>query len=69
MINSQEAADTGTLVSATLAAVSWLNELNAVLTLMATIVAIWTGTMAALYHYEAWRQKRRQAKQAEQSEQ
>lgn len=62
MINSQEAADTGTLVSATLAAVSWLNELNAILTLIATIVAIWAGSMAALYHFEAWRQKRRQLK-------
>ncbi|MBP8274171.1 MAG: hypothetical protein KAY59_07035 [Acidobacteria bacterium] len=63
MINSQEAADAGALLSATLAAVSWLNELNAVLTLCATVVAIWAGSMAALYHFEAWRQKRRQLKQ------
>lgn len=63
MLNSQEAADTATVVSATLAAVSWLNELNAVLTLVATLVAIWAGSMAALYHYEGWRQKRRQSKQ------
>lgn len=62
MINSQEAADAGALLSATLAAVSWLNELNAVLTLMATLVAIWAGTMAALYHYEGWRAKRRSRK-------
>lgn len=63
MINSQEAADAGALLSATLAAVSWLGELNAILTLVATLVAIWAGSMAALYHYEAWRAKRRQSKQ------
>ena len=63
MINSQEAADAGALLSATLAAVSWLNELNAILTLIATVVAIWAGSMAALYHFEGWRQKRRQSKQ------
>ncbi len=62
MINSQEAADAGALLSATLAAVSWLNELNAVLTLCATVVAIWAGSMAALYHWEGWRQKRRDSK-------
>lgn len=63
MINSQQSADAGAAISATLAAVSWLSELNAVLTLVATLVAIWAGSMAALYHYEGWRQKRRQSKQ------
>lgn len=62
MINSQEAADTGTLVSATLAAVSWLNDLSIILTMVASLVAIWAGITAGLYHYEGWRQRRRSRK-------
>ena len=59
MIQSTEAADTAAVVSAALAATSWLSDLNAVLTLIATITAIVAGCAAALYHFEAWRNERR----------
>ena len=59
MIQSTEAADTAVAVSGTLAAVSWLADLNAFLTLIATVTAIVAGCAAALYHFEAWRRERR----------
>jgi hypothetical protein len=62
MIQTTEAADTAAAVSATLATVSWIADLNAVLTLVATLTAIVAGASAALYHLEAWRQKRRERK-------
>lgn len=62
MIQTTEAADAGAAVSASLAAVTWLADLNAFLTTIATLTAIVAGTAAALYHFEAWRQKRRDSK-------
>jgi hypothetical protein len=62
MIQSSQAADAATAVSATLAAASWLADLNAFLTTVASITAIVAGCAAALYHWEAWRQKRRERK-------
>ena len=59
MIQTTEAADAAVVVSATLAATSWVADLNAMLTLVATITAIVAGTMAALYHWEAWRHERK----------
>ena len=59
MIQSTEAADAAVIVSGTLAATSWIADLNNFLTLIATITAIVAGCMAALYHFEAWRQKRK----------
>ena len=62
MIQSQEAADAGALVSAALAAMSWLADLSPLMTLAATGTAIWAGTMAGLYHFEGWRERRRSRK-------
>lgn len=62
VIQSQQAADAGAVLSASLATVTWLADLGIVMTLAATGTAIWAGSMAALYHYEAWKQKRRDSK-------
>lgn len=59
MVQSTEAADAAAVVSATLAATTWVAQLNEFLTLIATLVAIVAGCAAALYHFEAWRRERR----------
>ena len=59
MIKTTEAADAAAVVSATLATSAWIADLNAFLTLVATVTAIVAGIAAALYHFEAWRQVRK----------
>lgn len=51
-------ADAGAAVSASLATLSWMAQLNEVMTFFASLAAIIAGGMAAMYHYEAWKQKR-----------
>jgi len=53
MKNSQTiAADVSAAASAGLASVTWIAELNDVLQLVATIVAIMAGMGAAWWHFE-----------------
>jgi hypothetical protein len=48
----QVVADAGAAASATLAGITWIAELNVVLQLIATIVAIVAGLGAAWWHFE-----------------
>jgi hypothetical protein len=53
-------ADVSAAGSGVLAAATWLTTMNAYLQMGATVVAIIAGSMAALYHYEKWKVKRKE---------
>lgn len=52
-------ADIGTATTGALTLAAWLSSAEIYLRVGATLVAIIAGTCASLYHFEAWRQKRR----------
>ncbi len=58
-------ADVAASGSGILAAATWLTTMNAYLQMGATVVAIIAGAMAALYHYEKWRERRKARKDKE----
>lgn len=58
MFGTARAADMGALTSGALATISWAVQLNELLTLAATCVAIVAGLGAAAYHFEGWRARR-----------
>ena len=59
MFRTVEAADAGAAVSVSLAGVAWFADLSALATLFASVAAIAAGVAAAMYHFEAWQQKRK----------
>lgn len=65
MQKQQAMADTGALVSTAVASVTWIAELNAVLQLVATLVAIIAGAGAAWWHFEKAITARRERKRQE----
>lgn len=58
-------ADVSAAGSGVIAAATWLTTMNAYLQAGATVVAIVAGGMAALYHFEKWRQARKARKDKE----
>ncbi len=55
-------ADIGAASAGATALLSWLPDLEAILRIGVSAVGIIAGGCAALYHLEAWRQKRRERK-------
>jgi hypothetical protein len=53
-------ADAGAATTGALTLAAWLADIEIYLRVGATTVAIVAGLCAALYHFEAWRQKRRE---------
>lgn len=58
MQRPQQIADAGAAASATLASITWIANLNDVLQLVATLVAIVAGISAAWWHVEKAREAR-----------
>lgn len=52
-------ADAGAITTGALTLAAWLADIEVYLRVGATLVAIMAGIAAALYHFEAWREKRR----------
>lgn len=52
-------ADVGAITTGALTVAAWLAEVEVYLRVAAAIVAICAGIAAGLYHFEAWREKRR----------
>jgi hypothetical protein len=60
VLSAERLADAGAVTTGVLTLAAWLAQIEIYLRLGATVVAIAAGACAALYHYEAWRQKRRE---------
>ena len=60
MYRVQKAMDTATVTAGSLAATTWIADLNAVLQLGATVVAILAGLASIIWHYERIRELKAQ---------
>jgi hypothetical protein len=59
-MSHERIADAGAVTTGALTLAAWLADIEIYLRVGATLVAIGAGICAALYHFEAWRQKRRE---------
>lgn len=53
-------ADAGAISTGALTLAAWLADIEVYLRVGAALVAMGAGICAGLYHFEAWRQKRRE---------
>lgn len=59
-MSQERLADVGAISTGALTLAAWLADIEVYLRVGATLVAILAGICAGLYHFEAWKQKRRE---------